>query len=218
MRFRLTLAISFSVVGFHAAAVQAVPKIEDALRLKPVQQGVEYDSPTAEEAKAWKLTAEKINGATAWVVRGADGAVLRQFTDSNNDNVVDPWSYYRGGLEVYRDADLNFNGKADQYRWFHTGGSRWGLDKDEDGKIDSWKSISAEEAAEEVVAALKTKDARRFERLLLAKEDVAKLGLAKDVAEKLSQRIAQAPKTFAKLASENKVAANAEYSDFGGLR
>jgi hypothetical protein len=218
MRFRISLAIAFCVCAFHGAALQAAPKIEDALKLKPVQPGIDYDTPTAEEVKACKLASETINGATAWVVRGADGAVLRQFTDSNKDNVVDTWSYYRGGLEVYRDADLNFNGKADQYRWFHTGGSRWGLDKDEDGKIDSWKSISAEEAAEEVVAALKTKDARRFERLLLAKDDVAKLGLAKDVAEKLSQRIAQAPKTFAKLAGENKVAANAEYSDFGGLR
>jgi TolA-binding protein len=144
--------------------------------------------------------------------------VLRQFTDSNNDNIVDTWSYYRGGLEVYRDADLNFNGKADQYRWFHTGGSRWGIDKDEDGRIDAWKMISAEEAAEEAVSALKTRDPRRFERLLLTKEDVAKLGLAADVAEKLGQRLAQAPKNFSKLASEGKIGANAEYSDFGGLR
>ena len=53
------------------------------------------------------------------------------------DNVVDTWSYYKNGLEVYRDGDLNFNGKADQYRWFHTGGSRWGLDKNEDGKLDA---------------------------------------------------------------------------------
>jgi thiol-disulfide isomerase/thioredoxin len=121
-------------------------------------------------------------------------------------------------LEVYRDADLNFNGKADQYRWFHTGGSRWGLDRDEDGKVDVWKTISAEEAAEEIVAALKTKDARRFERLLLTKEDVAKLGLAKDLAEKLLQRVAQAPKTFAKLANEAKLGPKAEYTDFGGLR
>jgi hypothetical protein len=30
-----------------------------------------------------KITAEKINGATGWVVRGADGAILRQFIDSN---------------------------------------------------------------------------------------------------------------------------------------
>ena len=98
--------------------------------------------------------------------------MLRQFVDSNNDNVVDTWSYFRGGLEVYRDIDANFNGKADQYRWFHTGGSRWGLDSNEDGKIDAWKTISAEEAAEEVVAALRTKDAARFARLLLTKDEI----------------------------------------------
>src|SRR5690606_37599308 len=89
------------------ASGQAAPTVEDALKLAPVQPDVQYDKPTADEIKACKISPEKLNGATAWVVRGADGSVLRQFTDSNNDNVVDTWSYYRGGLEVYRDADLN---------------------------------------------------------------------------------------------------------------
>jgi hypothetical protein len=144
--------------------------------------------------------------------------VLRQFSDSNNDNVVDTWSYFRGGLEVYRDADLNYNGKAEQYRWFHTGGSRWALDKNEDGKVDAWKSISAEEASEEVIAALRSKDAARFERLLLTKEEIGKLGLTKELTEKLNERVAAAPKTFAKLVSEGKIDAKAEFTDFGGLR
>jgi thiol-disulfide isomerase/thioredoxin len=198
--------------------VEAAPTVEDALKLAPVQPGIEYDTPTAEEAKACKISPEKIGGATAWVVRGADGAVLRQFADSNADNIVDTWSYYRGGLEVYRDADTNFNGKAEQYRWFHTGGSRWALDNNEDGKIDSWKNISAEEAAEEVVAALRTGDAARFQRLLLSKDDIAKLGLTKELSDKLSKRLDDAPKSFAKLVSEKKVDAKAEFSDFGGLR
>ena len=72
-----------------AAPAYAAPSVEDALKLAPVQQGIQYDSPTADEAKACKITPEKIGGATAWVVRGADGAILRQFSDSNNDNVVD---------------------------------------------------------------------------------------------------------------------------------
>ena len=71
--------------------------------------------------------------------------ILRRFVDTNDDNVVDQWSYYKDGLEVYRDIDSTFNGKADQYRWFNTGGSRWAIDANEDGVIDSWKSISAEE-------------------------------------------------------------------------
>ena len=60
-------------------------------------------------------------------------SILRKFVDTNDDNIVDQWSYYKDGLEVYRDIDSNFNGKADQYRWFHTGGSRWGVDTNEDG-------------------------------------------------------------------------------------
>jgi thiol-disulfide isomerase/thioredoxin len=216
VRFVLAFVGLFSLVAARAGG--AAPSVEDALKLAPVQQGVQYDSPSGEEAKACKISPEKIGGATAWVVRGADGAVLRQFSDSNNDNVVDTWSYFRGGLEVYRDADLNYNGKADQYRWFHTGGSRWGLDKNEDGKIDSWKTISAEEASEELVAALKTKDAARFERLLLAKDDVAKLGLSKELSDKLAERLAAAPKAFAKVVAQGKIPATAEFSDFGGLR
>lgn len=201
-----------------ARPLAAAPSVEDALKLQPVQPGVEIDVPTPDEAKACKIGPEKSAGATSWVVRGADGAVLRQFADSNNDNVVDTWSYYRGGLEVYRDADLNFNGKAEQYRWFHTAGSRWGLDKNEDGKIDAWKSISAEEASEEVIAALRTKDAARFERLLLTKQDVGKLGLPKELAAKLAERVAAAPATFAKLAAADAIDAKAQFSDFGGLR
>ncbi len=47
----------------------------------------------------------------------ADGSVLRTFADTNGDKKVDLWSYYKFGVEVYRDIDENHNGKADQYRW-----------------------------------------------------------------------------------------------------
>jgi peroxiredoxin len=207
-----------SVILAASYQAEAAPSVADALKLAPVQRGTVYDNPTADEAKACKISAEKVGGATAWVVRGADGVVLRQFLDSNQDNVVDTWSYYRGGLEVYRDVDSNHNGKADQYRWFHTAGSRWANDANEDGAIDAWKTLSAEEASEEVVAALRTKDAKRFQRLLLTKEEAAKLGLAKPMAEKLNERLAAAPQAFAKLASEGKIDAKAQFTDFGGLR
>ena len=41
-------------------------------------------------------------------------------------------------IEVYRDVDANFNGKADLYRWLGTAGTRAGVDRDEDGQIDAW--------------------------------------------------------------------------------
>jgi len=50
-----------------------------------------------------------------WTVEGPNGLILRKFVDTNDDNVVDQWSYYKDGLEVYRRHRLQtFNGKVDQ--------------------------------------------------------------------------------------------------------
>ncbi|HMP05325.1 MAG TPA: redoxin family protein [Lacipirellulaceae bacterium] len=220
MLFRARPAIiAASLTAFVAARmVAAAPSVEDALKYAPVQPGVEYDQPAPEEAKDCKITAEKVRDATGWGVRGPDGNILRQFVDSNGDNVVDTWSYYRGGYEVYRDIDSDFDRKADQYRWFHTGGSRWGLDKNQDGKIDVWKQISAEEVAEEAVAAIRTKDKPRFLRLLLAKEEIAQLGLPKELADQLAQRLDAAVGAFDKLAAAGALGADPDFPDFGGQR
>ncbi len=221
MSFRIStalLALGLSLLTAATAGAAPAPgaDLERALSYKPVQAGVDYDIPTADEAKACQLEAS--DKGKGWIVRGVDGAILRHFADSNSDNLVDTWCYYRGGLEVYRDVDSNFNKSADQYRWFHTGGSRWGIDRNEDGAIDQWKTISAEEAAEEVVLALRTKDAARFNRLLLTKADVGKLGLPKALTDQLAGRLTTAPKTFAALATGGKVDPKSEFTDFGGQR
>ncbi len=210
-------AMSFAAT-LAAAPALAAPTVEEALKYSPVQQGVEYDTPTPDEVKACKISAEKVRNATGWVVRGADGAILRQFVDSNADNIVDTWSYFRGGLEVYRDVDADFDRKADQYRWFHTGGSKWAIDRNEDGKIDAWKSISPEEAAEEVVLALRTKDKARFARVVVGKDQIVQLGLPKEMSETLAERVDAALKAFDALAAAGKIDAAAEFTDFGGQR
>ena len=169
----------------------ATPSVEQALKLMPVQPGVDYDRPSPEEAAKCKIVAKKIDGHVGWIVESPDGVILRKFVDTNDDNVVDQWSYYKDGLEVYRDIDSNYNGKADQYRWFHTGGSRWGLDPNEDGVIESWKSISAEEVTAEVVAAIATHDAERFARLVLTPAELRSLGLGKARAESVAEKVAQ---------------------------
>ena len=134
----------------------------------------------------------KFDGHVGWIVEGPSGVILRKFVDTNDDNIVDQWSYYKDGLEVYRDIDSNFNGKADQYRWFHTGGSRWGVDTKEDGSIDYWKSISAEEVTAEVIAAIATHDADRFARLVLAPAELKSLGLGKARAESVAEKTQKA--------------------------
>jgi len=127
-------------------------------------------------------------GGTGWLVFNSAGQLLRRFLDTNGDNKIDQWCYYKNGIEVYRDIDSNQNGKADQYRWLGTGGTRWGLDDNEDGRIDRWKVISAEEVSAEVVAALRTADEKRFQRLLLGSEELKALGLGEVQATELAKK------------------------------
>lgn len=208
----LALGLAF----FTACQAQAAkPSVTDALKLKPVQRQVEFDTPDAEGCD---IKAEKVNGMTAWVVRGPGGATLRQFSDTNGDNVVDTWGYFHNGLEVYRDIDGDYNGKADQYRWFQTAGSRWGEDKNEDGRIDAWQLIAPEEVAEEAIEAVRTGDASRMSRLLVTEDDIEQLGLSEEAAERIRERASKAPAAFKSLVTSKKIPADSEFSDFGGLR
>ncbi len=187
------------LVGIAGPLGAANPTAEQALKLRPVQTDVEFDVPAGEAAKGCAIGGGKVNGASGWIVRDGAGQLLRTFVDSNGDNVVDLWCYYRNGVEVYRDIDSNFNGKADQYRWLHTAGIRWGLDKDENGTIDEWKTIAAEEVTAEVARALAQGDARRFGVLLLNQEELKALGLGEDRQKEVATRLAAAADGFERL-------------------
>jgi peroxiredoxin len=151
--------------------------------------------------------AKKINGQVGWIVEGPDGTILRKFVDTNGDNKVDQWCYYKDGVEVYRDIDSNFNGKVDQYRWFNTAGTRWGLDPKETGTVETWKMISAEEVTSEVVAALATHDVDRFLRVTLSPEEIQSLGLGKARSAELTEKVGKLGTAFKQLCSKQKVVA-----------
>jgi uncharacterized protein YjiS (DUF1127 family) len=211
----LGLAIVFLQGGIGASLAAAAPTVEQALSFKPIQPNVTYAQPTKQEIADCTIRAEQQNGATAWVVRNGRGETLRRFADTNGDNVVDLWCYFSDGLESYRDIDSDYNQKADQYRWFQASGTRWGIDKNEDGRIDSWKVISAPEVAEELVLALKSRDRARFELLLMTPEELNDAGFGPQQAERLSASIAAAPAAFAKLAATQKVfSPQSEFADF----
>ena len=89
---------------------------------------------------------------------------------------------------MYRDIDSDFNRKVDQYRWLGTAGMRWAIDTNEDGRIDRWKAISPEEVSEELIAALGTRDADRFRRLLLTEEELQGLRLGRNNRPRNSAR------------------------------
>ena len=171
---------ALGLVSLGSAAPAAKPTPAEALKLVPVQREIDYDVPAAKEIEICIVDVETVGGITGWVVKTPGGQILRRFLDTNGDNRVDQWCYFKDGIEIYRDIDVNFNNKADQYRWLGIAGTRWGLDDDENGRIDSWKVISPEEVTAEVVAAFRDRDTARFQRLLLTADDLKSLGLNQD--------------------------------------
>jgi thiol-disulfide isomerase/thioredoxin len=197
------------VVGLSVTASgrlhAANPTVAEALAFQPVQKDVQFDKPDGAEIAKCTIKAEKIAGKVGWVVRDGTGQMLRNFVDTNADNAVDQWSYYKDGVEVYRDIDSNFNRKVDQCRWLNTAGTRWGLDVNEDTKIDQWKSISAEEVTAELVAAIRDHDRARFEHVLLNPKEIKLLGVGKGKADLLAERIETALGSFPKIVTAQKL-------------
>ncbi len=218
----ISIVVSLAIwanTAIQATCFAASPSAKQALQLRPVQTGVDYAIPDAAEIEKCTITSEKVGSGSGWVVEGSDGTILRKFVDTNGDNTVDRWSYYKDSLEVYRDIDSDFNGKADQYRWFFTAGTRWGIDKDEDGKIESWKVISAEEVSAEVIAALAAGDAQRFKCLVLHADELALLGLGKEKAAAVAERVAGAETGFKALAAAQKsITAESKWIQFSGTK
>jgi thiol-disulfide isomerase/thioredoxin len=205
-----------ALIGLTSAPLSAAPpSAETALSLKPNQQGVEYEQVEPADVERCRVVDLQIKGWSGWEVLGPDGSLLRRFADTNQDKRIDLWSYFQYGIEVYRDVDQDGNGKADQYRWLATGGSRWGIDEDEDGQIDSWRQISAEEVTAEVVAALRDQDAQRFTRLLISEEELDSLGLGKAKQEQIAAKSTRAARDFADLAKRQQtVSPQAEWVQF----
>ncbi len=193
-----------SVLVLCAVEAQAAPSVKDTMQYRPAQKDVEYETPELSEYAQCRVEVEQGKKTSGWVVFGPAGQPLRRFVDTNGDNVVDQWRYYNRGLEVYRDIDSNFNNKVDQSRWLNTGGSRWGLDSDENGTIDSWKLLTAEEATRVAVNALVSGDSHLFGTLLINAEDVRQLALAKPTGEKLLANVADAGKQAAQVVSSSK--------------
>ena len=108
-RLAASIVAAAALTAGGAAAWGAAPSPVQALKLAPVQKDVDCDRPSPAEAAKCTIKAEKREGRTGWVIRDADGRILREFVDTNGDNVVDRWSYYKDGVEVYRDIDTKFD-------------------------------------------------------------------------------------------------------------
>ncbi len=214
-----TLAIAVSLTYAGSAFSQGADKnrlFTDAIGYMPVQRGVLIDIPTQEEMAQCEMKLLPEN--KGFVIYAPQGNILRMFLDTTGSGKVDQWSYYRNGVEVYRDIDSNKNGNTDQCRWFHSGGTRWGIDADEDGVIDQWRQISPEEVSSEIVLALCERDVNRFLRVALTPEQLAGLQLGEKLNAEVARKIAGLRTRFAEAVKAVALSNDVEWYQFGGNR
>lgn len=194
---------------------QKTSNVEAGLKLSPIQKGqVEYSIPAAEDIS--KCKAQRIEKGLRIV--DPNGLTLREFLDLNGDGSIDQWRYFRDGIEVYRDIDDNGNKKADNYRWFNTAGTRWGVDKNEDGVIDQWEILSVQELSGEIAAALATGDEARFHRVLLTPAELKSLGLGDEKYKLIVEKLRVAKEKFQAAVEAKPIPAEAHWVQFSGTR
>ncbi len=209
----LLVPLSLATPGWGA---DASDRLVRSLSYKPRQADVNYEMVEADKVSECELDETARDDGKGFWVTGPNGQPLRWFADTNGDNRLDRWCYYNSGVEIYRESDTNTNGTADEYRWLSTEGMRWGLDKNEDGSIDSWKMISAEEVTAEVVRAAAQRDKSKFARLLITEAEIDALGVGKEKAAALRQHATDAAEQFEAWASgQNVVSSQSKWTNFG---
>ena len=179
--------------------------VEQLLAYGPSQRDVDYEIPDKAEVSKCEVKVEKNDKGSAYVVYGPQSTVIRRFVDSDGNGGVDQFRYYKHGLEVFRDVDANQNRKAEECFWFNTAGTRWGLDPNEDGRIDEWKRISAEEASREAINAMIAGDAQALATVLITPAEARTLGLSKEVAEAMLEATKDPAGQITKVLSGSKV-------------
>ena len=213
------MAIGMAVIGAPSttwgAGVDA-QLVAKGLARAAKQPDAEYDKIEPANVADCTGSYESRNGIRGLLIVGSNGQPLRWLADTNGDGKIDQLSFFREGVEVYRDIDSDFDDKIDQSRWMGTAGIRWGIDKDQDGTLDSWKMISAEEVTSEVVQAVRDSDSSRFERLLLTKAELKELGLGSRKNEELIERLGVANANFKKFSSTQKtIDKSSRWASFG---
>jgi hypothetical protein len=179
------------------SSAAAAPTAAQMLSFKPRQEGIVCATPADDKQDSCKVELVKgSQGASGWVLKDGEGNLLRRFFDNNGDKRIDVWAYYKDGVEVYTEIDTTFSGKPDQYRWFNAGGSKWGIDSDKDGRIDSWKIISPEVVSQEILLALISRDFARLQPLMLTEAELKSLELPADQANRIREQLKAAPERF----------------------
>ena len=174
------------------ARAQGGTTVKELLELKPTMNGVDYEIPTdATAIAACKI--ETVRNAQKKAIgvalRDGQGKLLRRFVDTDGNNVMDQWSYYQDGFEVYRENDIDNDQRPDECRWMNQAGTR--IATVSRGKMSGWKRISAEEASKVFVQGLVTGDLALLESVLATPEELTSLGVPKGEVDLVAAAAAQ---------------------------
>src|SRR5688572_9950710 len=189
------LAMACLLAG--ACPLWAQTSVGKMLAIRPKIEDVAITTPSAEEQKDCKV--EDVTEAgkkVGYALVDGRKQLVRRYVIGKGAPQINTWSFYKDGVEVFRQIDSNFDEKVDQYRWLGTAGLKWGIDRDQDGKIDVWYMISAEEVAQEAFQALATNEFARLKALYISSEEITGLGLPAAVSGKIQQSQQAAPQKF----------------------
>jgi TolA-binding protein/thiol-disulfide isomerase/thioredoxin len=196
-------------MGFVCSATlihaQTPPEaVAQILRWQPAQKGTVVAMPTAAEAAKCTVSGDATakQGQSVWLLKDEKGTTLRRFIDTNSDKYPDIFSYYKDGIEVYREVDSKFTGKPDRFQWLNTGGAKIGVSKAGNGTIDTWVALSVEELSQEVMKAVVYKDSNRYTALLINEADFSTLGITATEADRIKTGLKNVPSQFAQVAAK----------------
>jgi hypothetical protein len=181
-------------------------------KLAPKFDDVPMTVPTPDELKS--CTVKLVNGATpksnGWLLSDATGKPLRRYFDSTGAGKVDMWSYFKDGVEVYREFDSTGKGSPNNFRWLNAGGMKWGVGgfdaKTGKWSIHSWRMISAEEVGFEAFQAVAKNDLARLESLFITDSDMRTLKLPAAKAQAIAAIQKTSVQKFDKLVQTVKLA------------
>jgi thiol-disulfide isomerase/thioredoxin len=204
------------VVGFSTAARAQLPvvTVEGAIQRQPKQQGVNITTPTPDQVPRCKVSPipnpKDPKQPMGYLVTDANNNPVRQFVsyDNKNFNII---AFYLDGVEAYREVYQPDTTKPHQFRWLGPNGTKWGLDHNHDGVIDEWVVISPEEASQELLRAVASRDPKRLEALLITADNLKTLGLPAAEADRMKARAATAVKRLSETADSLKLSDKAKW-------
>ena len=214
-RFSMRVLATLTLwAGFGLSAFAQLPPLplDKAFETKPRQPGVAIATPTPEQMARHKVEPikNKDQAVIGYVIRDAEGKPVRQFVsyDGKSFNIV---AFYVNGQEAYRETYPPAPTEPYQYRWLGPNGGKWGLDKDRDGKVDEWVVISPEEASQEILQAVLTRDPKRLEALLPSEENLKGVGLPAAEIARIKEKSAGAIKRMGEAAVALKLSPEAKW-------